>query len=76
LKKLGFNGLSAMAQATGFVAGAVAELIHRCEVPRHGVLGMHECDAENIIDTIRKTIPNQFCEVPLDFGEVENEENL
>jgi lysine 6-dehydrogenase len=63
---LGFgNGLSAMAQATGFVVGAVAHMIND-GVVKHGVVGMNEVNAMEIIRRVRK-IDMQFSTMPIKF---------
>lgn len=61
---IGYRGLTAMAQATGFVAGAVATIINNKEgiSVSSGFVGMDHISAEKIIKKIQENFPNQFCE--------------
>jgi lysine 6-dehydrogenase len=59
--------ISAMAQATGYVVGAVAKMISDGKVVRNGVLGMHELPAQEIIDQVRLMGPDQFSTHPIRF---------
>jgi len=59
------NGISAMAQATGFTAGAVARQVHENCIGV-GVLGMHDINASEVI-AYAKQLPNQYSETPIGF---------
>jgi saccharopine dehydrogenase-like NADP-dependent oxidoreductase len=54
------NNISAMSQATGYIAGAVATMIHDNLIPK-GINGMHDVDLDEVI-TRAKKMPNQFVE--------------
>jgi lysine 6-dehydrogenase len=60
------DGISAMAQATGYTVAAVATMIHNGNV-QNGVVGMHEIDADRIIETVRLIDRYQFSVHPLNF---------
>jgi hypothetical protein len=55
------HNISAMAQATGYVVGAVATMIHDQLLPTR-IVGMHEVNFDEIVKRA-KLMPDQFIEV-------------
>lgn len=64
------NNISAMAQATGYTAAAIATLINDGFV-RSGVVGMHEIDADKIIERADEVDGEQYISSPFIFEEDE-----
>lgn len=55
------NEISAMAQATGYVAAAVATMVAENALP-NGVLGMHDVSFPEVKHRVTSCMPNQFME--------------